>query len=99
MKVPNVWKSLSVDTHIEFKLAKRDPSGKPTNGITRTHTNIEQFVLSDDPNAVVQIKFSSEGGKDAWDTKRYLNIWVCNIEGLNGYAQFPGGIESTDGWF
>jgi pregnancy-associated plasma protein-A len=28
----------------------------------------------------------------------YLNIWVCNIGGnILGYAQFPGGDESTDG--
>ena len=26
------------------------------------------------------VKSSSTGGVDAWDTSKYLNIWVCNIE-------------------
>ncbi len=97
IKVPDIWKPLAADTRIEFKLVKKDPLGRPTNGITRTHTDIEQFTLSGDPNEVEKIKFTSEGGKDAWDTRRYLNIWVCNIQGLNGYAQFPGADPRTDG--
>ncbi len=37
------------------------------------------------------VKQSSEGGSDAWNTKDYLNIWVCKIEGgaLLGYAYPP----------
>lgn len=26
-----------------------------------------------------QMKSSSTGGTDPWDTKRYMNIWVCNL--------------------
>ena len=39
------------------------------------------------------------GGSDAWDTKRYLNIWITNIEGgILGWAQFPDiGSIYTDG--
>ena len=44
------------------------------------------------------MKFTSQGGYDVWDSKRYLNIWVCNISGSTlGFAQFPGGPELTDG--
>lgn len=25
------------------------------------------------------VKFSAQGGVDAWDTKKYLNIWVCDL--------------------
>src|SRR4029078_8676853 len=40
----------------------------------------------------------------AWNTKKYLNIWVCTLETtptgqLLGYAQFPGGPADTDGVF
>ncbi len=37
------------------------------------------------------VKQSSEGGSDAWDTDSYMNIWVCKIEGgaLLGYAYPP----------
>lgn len=44
------------------------------------------------------MKFSSQGGIDATDPSKYLNIWVCEIGGgILGYAQFPGGPEATDG--
>jgi hypothetical protein len=98
IKVPESWKNLAVDTRIEFKLACKDPEGNPTNGITRTKTNRTKFEIPADPNVPEPIKFTSEGGRDAWDTFRYLNMWVCNLSGgLLGYAQFPSGHPSTDG--
>lgn len=41
------------------------------------------------------VKKSADGGSDAWDTNKYLNIWVCNIEGgsLLGYAYPPADLE------
>lgn len=85
--------SQAADTEIEFCLATIDPSGNPTTGITRTSTSVSSFGPSDG------MKFNSSGGKDAWPTDEYLNIWVCDLSsGLLGYAQFPGsGSASTDG--
>lgn len=34
---------------------------------------------------------------DAWPAEQYLNIWVCELGDLLGYAQFPGGPLETDG--
>ena len=86
-------KRLPGNMNIEFELATIDPDGNPTNGITRTETNIDFFSYFDDG-----AKFDSLGGKDAWDTKRYFNVWACQTQnGLIGYSQFPGGDESTDG--
>lgn len=88
----NNW-TQAADSGIEFCLAKTDPSGKSTNGITRTYTNLSSFSTSGDA-----IKFNTRGGKDAWPADRYLNIWVCDIAGtVLGYAQFPGGKAETDG--
>ena len=103
--VPTHWKDLAADTRIEFQLAVKDPQGNLTNGITRTRTDINPFLYGRDENGSPhpqKIKFSNQGGKDAWDTTRYLNIWVCNIEstprpGIQGYAQFPGGDLFLDG--
>ncbi len=89
---PAPWKSLGADCQIEFKMARRDPGGNPTLGITRTQTNITEFGQS---NA---LKFTSQGGHDAWDRDRYLNLWSCNLGSqLLGYATFPGGNASLDG--
>ena len=88
----NVW-SQAADAEIEFCLATVDPNGNPTNGITRTSTTKRSFSYSNDG-----VKFNSQGGKDAWPSGSYLNIWVCDLgNGLLGYAQFPGGPAATDG--
>ena len=90
--VPDAWKGLAADTKVEFALARRDPKGKPTNGVTRTKTNREFFGIGDG------VKKKSKGGAPAWPTDKYLNVWVCNLGGgLLGYAQFPGGPARTDG--
>jgi hypothetical protein len=92
-KVPGPWKGLVGDSRIEFYLAKRDPSGKKTDGITRTETKRQAFSAFND-----SVKKASTGGTPGWPRDRYLNIWVCNLEdGLLGYAQFPGGPARTDG--
>lgn len=41
------------------------------------------------------VKKTSEGGSDAIDPSRFLNIWVCAIEGeaLLGYSYPPAGLD------
>ncbi len=94
--VPPPFKSLAADAMVEFALAKADPLGQSTTGITRTKTTVAQFTSDD------AMKFTARGGHDAWDSTRYLNLWVCPeiLDGprtLLGYAQFPGGLPATDG--
>ncbi|TPN82572.1 zinc metalloprotease [Mesorhizobium sp. CU2] len=90
--VPAPWKSLVGNAKIKFKLAKVDPGGAQTSGIVRQKTTVDGFGQDD------SVKMTAKGGSDAWDTTRYLNIWVCDLQGgLLGYAQFPGGPPATDG--
>ncbi|QDG79520.1 zinc metalloprotease [Labrenzia sp. PHM005] len=101
-KVPDPFKPFVADPMIEFALAIRDPMGNETTGITRTWTSMEEFPYDRfDPAAIAKLDSAikhDEFGKAAWPTDRYLNMWVCNIEGgLLGYAQFPGGPAATDG--
>src|SRR6266516_1565558 len=42
-KTPGVWSGLVTDAGIQFALASKDPSGKPTSGITRTNTTRTSF--------------------------------------------------------
>ena len=73
-KVPPVWKSLVLDSKIQFALATKDPAGKATTGITRTATTADSFGPDD------TVKAKKTGGVPPWPTDRYLNIWVCNLE-------------------
>jgi len=97
------------DANIEFFLANVDPEGNPTNGIIRTYTDRDEFLMFEDilSNEITldEVKFSISGGSDAWDTNKYLNIWVCNIGALDilgldlgqvyGYAYPPINIDEA----
>lgn len=95
--LPAVFDTIAADTEVEFCLASLDPNGNPTNGITRTSTTGGTFLGYFNP-FTEDAKYDSTGGKNAWPTDRYLNIWVCELfPGLLGYAQFPGDAAATDG--
>lgn len=87
-RIPAVWKSLFGDMRVEFCLAERTPDGNPTNGIDRVKTNVSTFSITD---AVSRVKHAATGGADAWDTRKYMNIWICNLEnGTLGVGTPPG---------
>ena len=89
---PSVFQSLAADCEIQFCFASKDPSGNPTNGITRTQTSTATFSTN---NAV---KYTAQGGHDAWDRNKFINFWICDLgSSLLGYGQFPGGTAATDG--
>ncbi len=73
-----------VDAKIEFFLATSDPNGNSTTGITRTATSVTEFYAPTN-----NMKFTNQGGRDAWSRDKYLNIWVCNMPNALGFAQFP----------
>lgn len=91
MNTPQYFRNLAADCEIEFQLAKSDPKKRYTTGITRKYTPIEKWKADD------MMKFSASMGADAWDTKSYLNIWVCNLDKFAGYATMPGGDAQKDG--
>ncbi len=89
---PSAWQSLVADYQLQFCLASRDPNGNSTTGIVRTSTSTTSFIDDD------KVKYTAQGGDNAWPAASYLNLWCCNLGGgLLGYAQFPGGAAATDG--
>lgn len=92
VNTPDIFKPLAADCGIEFCLAQRTPDNQTTNGIVRVYTDKTEFQLDN------SMKSSLKGGSSPWDPDSYLNLWVCNIAGnYLGYAQYPGGTDSTDG--
>lgn len=91
-KCPSVWRGLVTNVQVQFALASKDPNNKSTTGIVRTKTKKSSFSADD------SVKVKTTGGDNAWDSTKYLNLWVCTLGGgLLGYAQFPGGPPATDG--
>ncbi len=89
--VPNVFRPSASDCLIQFALAKRDTNNLATTGIKRYPTTQPRFLYTTD-----NVKTAAP----AWDTHRYLNVWVCDIfddspapdgsgDGLMGYGTFP----------
>jgi Secretion system C-terminal sorting domain/Pregnancy-associated plasma protein-A len=89
---PGAFKNDAADMRIKFCLAQVDPQNARTTGIIRKYTTVSQF------NADDAMKIASRGGSTAWNTKKYLNIWVCpmNVRTL-GYATSPGSAVELDG--
>lgn len=90
---PLMFRPFAADCGIEFCLAQRAPfDTAAASGIVRVFTETPEFWLDN------KMKNPYEGGSRAWDARHYLNIWVCNLGGnYLGYAQYPGGPDSTDG--
>lgn len=91
VNTPDRFKHLAADCQIEFRLAISDPRRRSTTGIVRKYTPVTKWTLDD------QMKFTSQGGDDAWDPDSYLNIWICKLSKTLGYASFPGGEKEKDG--
>ncbi|MBL4746518.1 MAG: zinc metalloprotease [Flavobacteriaceae bacterium] len=81
-KTPAAFASKVASADFKFRLV----------AVSRKHSTITSWGTGN------KMKYSYQGGADAWDTSKCLNIWVCNIGGgVLGYAQFPGGSANTDG--
>lgn len=91
IKTPQRFSSLSADCEIEFQLATSDPQRRATNGIIRKYTTVSNWETDD------KVKFSAQSGDNAWDAKSYLNIWICNLRFVSGYASVPGDEAAKDG--
>lgn len=66
------------DVGIEFRLARKDPQGNCTNGITRTVSPLT-YVGDFETTQLIQ-----------WPRDRYMNVWICAVaQGAAGYTYYP----------
>lgn len=91
--IPSAFAPYKASAKIKFVLADKDPNGNFTNGVTRTQTDIKNIGSTD-----FYFK-TSAGGADPWVQAHYVNIWVCEIEGLVlGYSYLPApSMSERDG--
>ncbi|MFH2095937.1 MAG: M43 family zinc metalloprotease, partial [Bacteroidota bacterium] len=83
------FKGIAADTRIEFRLAKIDPDGNCTEGITRTASK-KTYLAGEN---VKQVALS-------WPRAMYLNVWVVHSisSGAAGYSYYPGTVnDGRDG--
>jgi PKD repeat protein len=79
--VVNAFQDLVANVGFGFKLARIDPEGKCTNGITRHFTSRTNW----DANDLSYFAYS-------WPRNKYLNVYVVknNSLGVNAYTFLPG---------
>jgi hypothetical protein len=89
-KLTDEFLPLVADAQIRFCLAKTDPQGQPTTGITFTRTDVNDIALQTGQGGRIAIHYDQLGGKTGWDPSRYINIWVGEYGDILGSASFPG---------
>ena len=73
---------LVANVGIEFQLARKDPQGNCTNGITRTSSYL---TYSGDYEMIQLIH---------WPRDRYMNVWVAaSANGAAGYTNYPSNLD------
>jgi hypothetical protein len=95
----NLWKTQSVFTNrigvsgIQFYIANKAPNGVDTVAIIHKHTSTKTFPTNN------LCKHNSSNGDDAWDTKKYFNIWVVRLNDPNilGFSSLPGTTLALSG--
>ena len=87
--IHSAFQTIAADSDIEFRLARLDPNGNCTNGITRTYTPLTLNAGDNVKSLVI------------WDATKYMNVWVVqNIAspGVAAYAYHPSnGNQAVDG--
>lgn len=89
--IDTFWADVIGNPEMEFCLATRDQYGNATCGITRTYTDSTVFKIQ------TSIKDESTGGISGWPATDYMNMFICDIYNLRGYATFPDAEDSIDG--
>lgn len=85
-----IFSRFAVDCEIEFCLAKRDTNNNTTTGIVRRQTNFTDIGSTYFDTVSRRVFYSAQGGSDAWNPQKYLNIWVCAFSnGFLGVASSP----------
>lgn len=88
-QTPQQWKGIAGTPNIQFCLASVDPSGNPTNGITRHNMQVTGSSWNNN-NINSTIKPATK-----WDPTRYFNVYVLAIPGTTaaggvvGFSNYP----------
>jgi len=79
-QVSSLFQPLIGRPQMRFRLARKDPNGRCTEGINYIESSLH-----------------TQGGENlksvvSWDTRKYLNIWVCSnvASGAAAYSYYPG---------
>lgn len=85
--VPGAFTSVIGNAQMNFGVAKKNPSGVSTYGVT---FNIKTAGFTGYNPHSASVKRSVSGGSDPWDNSKYINVWVTNISTGGSSGQVLG---------
>jgi Pregnancy-associated plasma protein-A. len=88
VNVPPVFQSVIGKMNISFALAHTAPDGSATSGIEVKVAGSTQESFPVFPAA--KERSTANGGLEPWDTYKYLNVWVVNLQGGGGGGEILG---------
>jgi hypothetical protein len=86
--IPDLFKSVKGSPSMAFCLAQIGPEGQSTTGINRVSTSIDLLGLRTS-NGRRHVFYRDLGGIDIWDPDRYINIYICDMGDIGGFAPRP----------
>ncbi|MDB5230567.1 MAG: type sorting protein [Chitinophagaceae bacterium] len=92
INIPPAFKAVFGKSKIQFVLAKTDPAGNLTNGIERVASATKAPLSLSNP-----VKHTNQGGLDAWDPTKYVNVWAADAQNaFLGLATLPGTVAASE---
>ncbi|MFN7119888.1 MAG: M43 family zinc metalloprotease [Saprospiraceae bacterium] len=89
---PAAFRNLAVDVDIEFRLARKDPSGSCTDGVNRIYSKLtNNYNFDRNLNKLIH-----------WNPEMYLNIYILNkiyitnLGNLGGWGTYPSRPTHAD---
>ena len=91
------FKGVIGNPHIQFELAKVDPSGNTTTGVVYHQTKESAYLLQ---GTTIWEKYAYKFEDDLtprnWDHKRYINIYVVDLGGWNELSTVGGFVTNPE---
>ena len=91
------FKGVVSNPHIQFELAKVDPSGNTTTGVVYHQTKESAYLLQ---GTTIWEKYAYKFEDDLtprnWDHKRYINIYVADLGGWNELSTVGGFVTNPE---
>ncbi|MBX9189550.1 T9SS type A sorting domain-containing protein [Bacteroides sp. K03] len=91
------FKGVVGNPHIQFELAKVDPSGNTTTGVVYHQTKESAYLLQ---GTTIWEKYAYKFEDDLtprnWDHKRYINIYVVDLGGWNELSTVGGFVTNPE---
>jgi len=85
--IDGAYKKDVAKCNVQFYIPSHNKSCKKIDPITWHKTYLKEFSTTSLSELLLKLRFGVQ-----MDSKKYLNIWICNLIDRSGYAKFPDNL-------